>query len=57
VLEQKNDSRCGLVRLYDFDVESFIQGGSILDESKPRKVALESVALSFGVGFELLQQD
>jgi len=57
VLEQKNDARCGLVRLYDFDVESFIQGSWILDESKPRKAALESVTLSFGVGFELLQQD
>jgi len=45
------------LRLYYFDVESFIQGSWILDESKPRKAALESVALSFGVGFELLQQD
>jgi hypothetical protein len=57
VLERKNDSWLGLLRLYYFDVESFIQGSWILDESKPRKAALESVALSFGVGFELLQQD
>tara|TARA_B110000238_G_scaffold119616_1_gene129614 strand:+ start:197 stop:757 length:561 start_codon:yes stop_codon:yes gene_type:complete len=57
VIERKDGTRCGLVRLYDFDVESFSWGSWILDESKPRKAALESALLSFGVGFELFQRD
>ena len=57
VIERKDGTRCGLVRLYDFDVESFSWGSWILDESKPQKAAIESIVLSIGVGFELLQQD
>ena len=57
VIERKDGSRCGLVRLYDFDAESFTWGSWILDESKPQKAAIESVVLSIGLGFELLQQD
>ena len=57
VIERKDGMRCGLVRLYDFDVESFTWGSWILDESKPQKAAIESIVLSIGVGFELLQQD
>ena len=45
------------MRLYDFDAESFTWGSWILDESKPQKAAIESVVLSIGLGFELLQQD
>ena len=57
VIERTDGSRCGLVRLYDFDVESFTWGSWILDESRPQKAAIESIVLSIGVGFELLQQD
>ena len=46
--------RCGLVRLYDFDVESFSWGSWVLDENKTHKAALESAILSFGVGFDAL---
>ncbi|MDG1104181.1 MAG: N-acetyltransferase, partial [Ascidiaceihabitans sp.] len=41
----------GLVRLYDFDAESFTWGSWILDESKPRKAALESAVLIYQIGF------
>ena len=54
VIERKDGTRCGLVRLYDFDVESFTWGSGILDESKPLKAALESAVLSFGIGFDAL---
>jgi RimJ/RimL family protein N-acetyltransferase len=51
VIERKDGMRCGLVRLYDFDVESFTWGSWILDESKPRKAALESAVLIYQIGF------
>ena len=54
VIERKDGMRCGLVRLYDFDVESFSWGSWVLDENKTRKAALESAILSFGVGFDAL---
>ena len=54
VIERKDGMRCGLVRLYDFDVESFSWGSWVLDENKTRKAALESTILSFGVGFDAL---
>ena len=57
VIERKDGTRCGLVRLYDIEAESFTWGSWILDENKPRKAALESAVLSFGVGFEMLHRD
>jgi RimJ/RimL family protein N-acetyltransferase len=56
VIERKDGTRCGLVRLYDLEADSFTWGSWILDENKPRKAALESAVLSFGVGFEILQR-
>lgn len=52
VIERKDGTRCGLVRLYDIGTESFTWGSWILDNNKTRKAALESAILSFGVGFE-----
>lgn len=57
VIERKDGTRCGLVRLYEIKVDSFTWGSWILDENKPRKAALESAVLSFGIGFEVLQRD
>lgn len=54
VIERHDGVRCGLVRLYDITSESFTWGSWILDHNKPRKAALESLVLSFGVGFDLL---
>jgi RimJ/RimL family protein N-acetyltransferase len=52
VIERKDDTRCGLVRLYDIGADSFTWGSWILDHKKTRKAALESAVLSFGVGFD-----
>jgi RimJ/RimL family protein N-acetyltransferase len=58
VIERKDDgTRCGLVRLYDIEADSFTWGSWILDENKPPKAALESTVLSFSVGFEMLRRE
>lgn len=54
VIERKDGTRCGLVRLYDIRADSFTWGSWILDHNKTRKAALESAVLSFGVGFDEL---
>lgn len=54
VIERRDGVRCGLVRLYDITADCFTWGSWILDANKPRKAALESVLLSFGIGFERL---
>lgn len=57
VIERKDGVRCGVVRLYDIAGDQFIWGSWILDHNKPRKAALESAVLSFGVGFDTLGLD
>lgn len=54
VIERRNGTRCGLVRLYNIGADYFTWGSWILDHNKPPKAALESAVLSFGVGFDLL---
>lgn len=54
VIERKDGVRCGLVRIYDIESDSFTWGSWILDHNKPAKAALESVVISFGVAFEVL---
>ena len=51
LIERKDGIPCGVVRLYDITRDSFTWGSWILDHNKPRKAALESAVLSFGVGF------
>lgn len=52
VIERKDGTRCGLVRLYGIGADSFTWGSWILDHNKTRKAALESAVLSFRVGFD-----
>lgn len=54
VIEREDGVRCGLVRLYEISWDSFTWGSWILDGNKPRKAALESAVLSFGIGFDTL---
>lgn len=54
VIERKNGTHCGLVRLYDIDVDSFTWGSWILDQNKTRKAALESAVLVYTAAFERL---
>lgn len=52
VIERKDGTRCGLVRLYDIGKESFTWGSWILDQNKPPKAALESAVLIYTVAFD-----
>nr|WP_298925226.1 GNAT family N-acetyltransferase [uncultured Erythrobacter sp.] len=54
VIERHDGVRCGLVRLYDIAPGSFTWGSWLLDSRKPPKAALESVVLSFDIGFHVL---
>ncbi|PTE19706.1 N-acetyltransferase [Cereibacter changlensis JA139] len=54
MIERKDGQRCGVVRLYDIKNSRFTWGSWILDHNKPRRAALESAVLSFGVGFHIL---
>ena len=54
IIERRDGLRCGLVRLYDIEGDSFTWGSWILDHNKSRKAALESAVLSFSVGFDML---
>lgn len=54
VIERRDGTRCGLVRLYEIDAESFTWGSWILDHNKTRKAALESAVLIYVVAFDVL---
>jgi RimJ/RimL family protein N-acetyltransferase len=51
MIERSNGERCGTVRLYDIQSNSFTWGSWVLDHNKPRMAALESAILSFRAGF------
>lgn len=57
IIERRDGLRCGTVRLYGLEADSFTWGSWILDSNKPRKAALESAVLSFGVGFDHLARN
>ena len=57
IIERRDGTRCGTVRLYGLEADSFTWGSWILDQNKPRKAALESAMLSFGVGFDGLSRE
>jgi RimJ/RimL family protein N-acetyltransferase len=57
IIERRDGTPCGTVRLYDIKDDSFTWGSWILDHNKPRKAALESAVLSFDVGFKSLGKD
>jgi len=54
VIERKDGTRCGLVRLYDIEESQFTWGSWILDENKPPKAALESAVRIYEIGFDKL---
>ena len=54
VIERRDGTPCGLVRLYGIGTDGFTWGSWILNRDKPAGAALESAVLSFGVGFEKL---
>ena len=54
VIEDKNNVKCGTVRLYDFCGDSFCWGSWILNENKTRFSALESAFLVYEYAFKVL---
>lgn len=54
VIQRKEGTRCGLVRLYGIGAESFTWGSWILDHNKTRKAALESALLVYMVAFDVI---
>jgi RimJ/RimL family protein N-acetyltransferase len=54
ILERRDGTCCGSVRLYDITEDSFTWGSWILDHNKPQKAALESAVLVYDVGFTRL---
>lgn len=54
VIERRDGTCCGLVRLYDISADSFTWGSWILDHNKTRKAALESAVLVYIAAFESL---
>ncbi len=54
VIERKDGTRCGVVRLYDISTDSFTWGSWILDHNKTPKAALESAVLIYMIGFDAL---
>lgn len=54
IIERKNGTPCGTVRVYDLKDDSFSWGSWILDENKTRYSALESAFLVYDFGFDIL---
>jgi RimJ/RimL family protein N-acetyltransferase len=54
VIERKDGTRCGVVRLYGIATASFTWGSWILDHNKTPKAALESAVLIYRIGFDAL---
>lgn len=54
VIERRDGTRCGLVRLYEITADTFTWGSWILDHNKTRKAALESAVLVYTIAFDCL---
>jgi RimJ/RimL family protein N-acetyltransferase len=54
VIERKDGTRCGVVRIYGIEADCFTWGSWILDKNKPQKAALESAVLVYTIGFDVL---
>ncbi|WP_321311723.1 GNAT family N-acetyltransferase [Halarcobacter sp.] len=51
VIESKNDERLGLVRMYDFQYDSFCWGSWLIKENAPKTTAIESALQIYEFGF------
>ncbi|MFH4571311.1 N-acetyltransferase [Vibrio campbellii] len=54
VIERNDGTRCGTVRVYDLQEDSFCWGSWILNEEKTRYAAVESALLVYDFGFDHL---
>lgn len=54
-IERKSDNLvCGLIRIYDIEDNQFTWGSFVLDKNKPPKAAVESMFLTYQVGFRAI---
>ncbi|MGE4420629.1 MAG: GNAT family N-acetyltransferase [Sulfurimonas sp.] len=51
VIESKNEEKLGLVRMYDFQSESFCWGSWLIKEDAPKTTAIESALQIYEFGF------
>ena len=54
IIERKDGTPCGTVRVYDMTEESFCWGSWILNENKTRFAAIESAIMVYDFGFNTL---
>lgn len=54
IIERSDKKKCGTVRIYDLQEDSFSWGSWILNEDKTRYAAVESALLVYEWGFEKL---
>lgn len=54
IIERVDGTKCGTVRIYDLNENSFCWGSWILNEQKTRFAAIESAFLVYEFGFETL---
>lgn len=54
IIERNDGARCGTVRIYDIQADSFSWGSWILNDKKTRFAAVESAFLVYQFGFETL---
>lgn len=54
IIERKDGTPCGTVRIYDLRADSFCWGSWILNEDKTRYAAIESAFLVYEFGFSKL---
>lgn len=51
VIESKNSEKLGLVRMYDFQVDSFCWGSWLIKDNAPKTTAIESAMQIYEFGF------
>jgi len=57
IIERRNGTPCGTLRLYGIGHDTFEWGSWILDHNKPRKAALESAVLAYHIAFDVLKRN
>lgn len=54
IIEKHDGTKCGTVRIYDIQKNSFCWGSWILDENKTNTAAIESALLVYDFGFNIM---
>lgn len=57
IVNNDNDTSCGVVRMYDFEGKTFEWGSFILGENKTPTAAVETALFIYNIAFDLLKFD